>query len=48
MQTINTITIVHVMASMCGIHKLDVCYLEHRRWMCVEVSTILPVQTLRM
>ena len=37
MQFKNTITIVHVMAGMCGIHKLYVCYLEHRRWTHVEV-----------
>ena len=37
MQSENAITIVHTMAGMCGIHKLYVCYLEHRRWVCVEV-----------
>ena len=30
-------TIVHVMAGMGSMYKLYVCYLEHSRWMCVEV-----------
>ena len=46
MQSKNTITIVHVMSGMCGMYKLYVCYLEHRRWTHVEVySTLLPVGT---
>ena len=38
MHSKNAIAIVHVMADMRGMHKLYVCYLEHRRWICVEVS----------
>ena len=30
MQSKNAVTIVHTMVSMCGMHKLYVCYLEHR------------------
>ena len=37
MQSKNAIAIVHAMADMCGVYKLYVCYLEHRRWTCVEV-----------
>ena len=37
MQYKNAITIVHVMAGMCGMYKLYVCYLEHRCWTCGEV-----------
>ena len=37
MQSENAITIVDVMASMCIMYKLYVCYLEHRRWTYVEV-----------
>ena len=37
MQSKNDIAIVHVMAGMRGMYKLYVCYLEHRRWTCVEV-----------
>ena len=37
MQSKNTIAIVHVMVSMCGMYKLYVCYLEHICWTCVEI-----------
>ena len=29
MQSKNAISIVHMTAGMCGVHKLYVCYLEH-------------------
>ena len=32
MQSKHSITIVHIMAGMCGMYKLYVHYLEHRRW----------------
>ena len=37
MQYKNAIAIVQAMAGMCGMHKLYVRYLEHRRWTHVEV-----------
>ena len=37
MQSKNTITIVHVMASMCGMYKIYVHYLEYRCWTHVGV-----------
>ena len=37
MQSKYDVTIVHVMAGMCDMYKLYVCYLEHRRWTCVDV-----------
>ena len=39
MQSKNAIAIVHVMAGMCGMHKLHVYvhYLENRHWTHVEV-----------
>ena len=37
MQSKNVIAIVRAMAGVCGMYKLYVCYLEHRRWTCVEV-----------
>ena len=38
MQSKNAIIIVHVMADMHSMYKFYVCYLEHRRWTCIEVS----------
>ena len=40
MQSKNTMAIVHVVAGMCGMYKLYVCYLEDRRWTCIEVEYI--------
>ena len=40
MQSKNAITIVHMIAGMLGMHKLYVCYLDNRRWACVEVQYV--------
>ena len=40
MQSKNAIAIVHVITGMCGMYKLCVHHLEHRRWTHVGTQTL--------